>query len=128
MARAVVARAEVTAAGTALARVAGGRGSECSVAAAVGCLGGEAMAAGLTALREVDEVGGGAGHAVQEELDLDVTHAGRKRGGRVDRQGRQDGGNGEHGYGDLERVEGDREFGCGARARGGARSACWQRV
>ena len=30
------------------------------------------MVAGLTALREVDEVGGGAGHAVEEELDLDA--------------------------------------------------------
>ena len=69
------------------------------------------MAAGLTALREVDEVGRGAGHAVQEELDLDVTHAGRQRGDGVDRQGRQDGGNGEHGHVDLTRMEGNREFG-----------------
>ena len=56
----------------------------------------------FTALREIDEVGGRAGHAVQEELDLDVAHAGGQRGGRVgDREGGQDGGNGEHG--NLER-------------------------
>ena len=73
------------------------------------------MAAGLTALREIDEVGGRAGHAVQEELDLDVTHAGGQRGGRVgDREGGQDGGNGEHG--NLERAGGDRELGSSARA------------
>ena len=41
------------------------------------------MAAGLTALREIDEVGSRAGHAVQEELDLDVTHAGGQRGGFI---------------------------------------------
>ena len=79
------------------------------------------MVAGLTALREVDEVGGGAGHAVQEELDLDVTQAGRQRGDGVDRQGRQDGGNGEHGHVDLTRMEGNREFGeafAGMRGRG----------
>ena len=73
------------------------------------------MAAGLTALREIDEVGSRAGHAVQEELDLDVTHAGGQRGGRVgDREGGQDGGNGEHG--NLETAGGDRELGSGARA------------
>ena len=75
------------------------------------------MVAGLTALREVDEVGGGAGHAVQEELDLDVTQAGRQRGDGVDRQRRQDGGDGEHGHGGSgERVDGNREFGTGAQA------------
>ena len=73
------------------------------------------MAAGLTALREIDEVGSRAGHAVQEELDLDVTHAGGQRGGWVgDREGGQDGGNGEHG--NLKRAGGDRELGSGARA------------
>ena len=41
LAKAVVARADVTAVGTALARVASGLGRECSLAVAVGCLGGD---------------------------------------------------------------------------------------
>ena len=37
----------------------------------------------LTALRQIDEVGGGDRHLVEEELNFDVSHRGFANGGRI---------------------------------------------